>query len=209
MRSRSTSRMRLRWNGAEEIAVCVTDPTEGDQPRGKQSRKPEGIFYTATSGIWQTVWLEPVPEVCIDGLKITAGRGRAGRCASGWRSTVFPKISGSRPWRPRAARKSPGSSGPANAELVLNLPNPHLWSPDDPFLYDLKVTLKDGNEILDSVSSYFGMRKIALRKDDQGFTRIALNDQFIFEIGTLDQGFWPDGIYTAPTDEALRSTSSF
>ena len=97
----------------------------------------------------------------------------------------------------------------ANAELVLNLPGPHLWSPDDPFLYDLKVTLKDGNKILDSVSSYFGMRKIALRKDDQGFTRMALNDQCIFEIGTLDQGFWPDGIYTAPTDEALRSDIEF
>ena len=95
-------------------------------------------------------------------------------------------------------------TGLANAELVLSLPDLHLWSPDDPFLYDLKVTLNDAGKPLDAVSSYFGMRKIALRKDEKGFARIALNDRFVFEVGTLDQGFWPDGIYTAPTDEALR-----
>ena len=93
----------------------------------------------------------------------------------------------------------------ANTDLILNLPDPHLWSPTDPFLYDLRVTLLDDGKELDSVSELFpGMRKIALRKDDQGVMRIALNDQFIFQLGTLDQGFWPDGIYTAPTDEALR-----
>jgi hypothetical protein len=91
----------------------------------------------------------------------------------------------------------------------MPLTSPHLWSPEDPFLYDLQVTLKDGDKTLDSISSYFGMRKIALRKDDQGFTRIALNDRFTFQVGTLDQGFWPDGIYTAPTDEALRSDIEF
>src|SRR6185312_11425454 len=86
----------------------------------------------------------------------------------------------------------------------LPIPTPHLWSPDDPFLYDLQVTLKDGNRVVDTVTSYFGMRKIALKKDEEGKTRIALNDQFTFQMGALDQGFWPDGIYTAPTDEALR-----
>jgi hypothetical protein len=100
-------------------------------------------------------------------------------------------------------------TGPPNAPLVLNLPDPHLWSPDDPFLYDLKITLKDGANSLDAVSSYFGMRKIALQRDEQGFTRIALNDGPLFEIGTLDQGFWPDGLYTAPTDAALRSDIEF
>jgi len=100
-------------------------------------------------------------------------------------------------------------TGPANAELVLNLPEARFWSPDDPFLYDLKVTLKDADKTLDSVTSYFGMRKIALRKDNQGMVRMALNDQFIFQAGTLDQGYWPDGIYTAPTDEALRSDIEF
>jgi hypothetical protein len=198
----------LNAQGTNEILVCATDPTEGDQPRGKQSRKPEGIFYTSTSGIWQTVWLEPVPETCIDSLKMTpdveAKSLRLWVAANNFSENL----------RVEAAAFINGKqvaqvSGLANAELVLNLPDPHLWSPDDPFLYDLKVTLKSGDKTLDSVSSYFGMRKIALRKDDQGFTRIALNDQCIFEVGTLDQGFWPDGIYTAPTDAALRSDIEF
>ncbi len=198
----------LRWTGHEEVTVCVTDPTEGDQPRGKQSRKPEGIFYTATSGIWQTVWLEPVSEVCIDRLKLMPDvdarslhvRAAANTFSDAIRIKAVASVAG---------REVASVTGPANADLILNLPNPHLWSPADPFLYDLRVTLLDGDKELDSVSSYFGMRKIALRKDDQGVMRIALNDQFVFQLGTLDQGFWPDGIYTAPTDEALRSDIEF
>ena len=198
----------LNWKGAEEILVCVTDPTEGDQPRGKQSRKPEGIFYTSTSGIWQTVWLEPVPEICIDRLKCTpdvdAKSLRLWVAANQLSENLRVEAIAS-----AAGQMAGNVAGPANTELNLNLLKPHLWSPDDPFLYDLKVTLKDGNKILDTVTSYFGIRKIALRKDDQGFTRMALNDQCVFEIGTLDQGFWPDGIYTAPTDAALRSDIEF
>jgi len=198
----------LGWNGTEDISVCVTDPTEGDQPRGKQSRKPEGIFYTSTSGIWQTVWLEPVPEGGIDYLKTVPDvdgkllrfRVAANSFSDSLRVEAVASVDGT-----EIARVE----GQANAELVLSLPDPHLWSPDDPFLYDLKVTLRDGGRMLDSISSYFGMRKVALRKDDQGFTEIALNNQFIFEVGTLDQGFWPDGIYTAPTDGALRSDIEF
>ena len=198
----------LRWNGAESISVCVTDPTEGDQPRGKQSRKPEGIFYTSTSGIWQTVWLEPVPETGIDYLKTVPDvdakslrlRVAANSFSDGLRVEAVASIAG---------REVARVAGLPNAELVMALPDPHLWTPDDPFLYDLKVTLIGGGRVLDSVTSYFGMRKVALRKDDQGFTQIALNDQFVFEVGTLDQGFWPDGIYTAPTDGALRSDIEF
>lgn len=198
----------LQWKGAEEISICVTDPTEGDQPRGKQSRKPEGIFYTSASGIWQTTWLEPVPEMCIDRLKSTPDVdakslhlwATVNSFSENLRIEAVASVAGT-----EVARVT----GLANTELVLNLPNLHLWSPDDPFLYDLKVTLKNEDKTLDSVSSYFGMRKIALRKDEQGFTRMALNDQFTFEVGTLDQGFWPDGIYTAPTDEALRSDIEF
>ena len=198
----------LIWKGAEEISVCVTDPTEGDQPRGKQSLKPDGIFYTSTSGIWQTVWLEPVPEVCIDRLKSAPDVDdktlhlwvTVNSISENLRVEAVASVAGN-----EIARVT----GPANAELVMNLPDPHLWSPDDPFLYDLKVTLKNGDTALDSVSSYFGMRKIALRKDEQGLIRMALNDQFVFEVGTLDQGFWPDGIYTAPTDGALRSDIEF
>jgi hypothetical protein len=199
---------QLRWKGAEEILVEATDPTEGDQPRGKQSRKQEGIFYTPNSGIWQSVWLEPVPTDCIDRLKVTPDvDAKALRMVAAVNSL-------SEKFQVEAVALVGGkemarAAGMANTELVLSLPDPHLWSPDDPFLYDLKVTLKDGSKTVDSVTSYFGMRKVSLRKDSQDSVRIALNDKFVFQIGTLDQGFWPDGIYTAPTDEALRSDIEF
>ncbi|MDR3378400.1 MAG: glycoside hydrolase family 2 TIM barrel-domain containing protein [Verrucomicrobiae bacterium] len=198
----------LRWQGAEEIVVGVTDPTEGDQPRGKQSRKPEGIFYTPTSGIWQTVWLEPVPPVCIDRLKCVPDVDTNSLHLWVAVNSLAPNL------RVEAVARSNGIpvatiTGTPNDGLVLNLSHPHLWSPDDPFLYDLKVTLKAGDRVLDSVGSYFGMRKIELRKDDQGFNRILLNDRSLFGVGTLDQGFWPDGIYTAPSDAALRSDIEF
>lgn len=195
---------QLRWDAAEEIVVAVTDPTEGDQPRGKQSRKQEGIFYTSNSGIWQTVWLEPVPEISIDKVKATPDVDdkalRLRVAANSLSDDLSVQIIAA-----AAGKELARVAGPANAEITLNLPDVHLWTPDDPFLYDLKVTLWNGDKLLDSVTSYFGMRKIALRKDEQGITRIALNDKFTFQVGTLDQGYWPDGIYTAPTDEALRS----
>jgi hypothetical protein len=199
---------RLKWTGAEEISVAVSDPTEGDQPRGKQSRKPEGIFYTSTSGIWQTVWLEPVPQVCIDDIRLTPdieAQGLRVNAAANNLSTSLKVVAVALVDGKEIGRVT----GPANSEFFLPIHSPHLWSPDDPFLYDLKLTLLNGTEMVDSVSSYFGMRKIALRKDTKGVTRIALNDQFLFETGALDQGFWPDGIYTAPTDEALRFDIEF
>ncbi len=199
---------QLRWNGEEQIIVAVTDPTEGDQPRGKQSRKPEGIFYTPNSGIWQTAWLEPVPEVCLDKLTLrpdvdTRSLHLRAAVNSLSASVQIEAVA-------LAAGEEVGRvSGLGNAELVLPIANPRLWSPDDPFLYDLRVTLKDGDREIETVSSYFGLRKVALRPDSQGITRIALNDQFLFQVGTLDQGFWPDGVYTAPTDAALRSDIEF
>ncbi len=193
----------LRRTNTEEIVVAAEDPTEGDQPRGKQSRKPEGIFYTPTSGIWQTVWLEPVPRVCIDGLvlrpDVDAHALRLSVAANSASESLKVEVTA------LADGKEAGrATGPANEELNLALAKPHLWTPDDPFLYDLKIALKDGNKLVDSVSSYFGMRKVALLRDEGGVMRIALNGKFAFEIGALDQGFWPDGIYTAPTDAALR-----
>ena len=193
----------LQWNGDEEIVVAVEDPTDGDQPHGKQSRKSENIFYTPTSGIWQTVWLEPTPKICIDDLRLQPDvdketlrvKAAVGRQLETLKVEVVALSSN---------REIARVTGPVNRELSLPVPAPHRWTPDDPFLYDLKVTLKDGNRVVDTVTSYFGMRKIALKKDEEGKTRIALNDQFTFEIGALDQGYWPDGIYTAPTDEALR-----
>ena len=199
---------QLRWNGEEEILVAVTDPTEGDQPRGKQSRKPEGIFYTPTSGIWQTVWLEPVPKLCVDRLKlVTDVDGEALRIQASVDSFAENL-------RVEAIALADGREvgrvvGAANTELNLSVTNARLWTPDDPFLYDLRVTLLEDDRAVDAVASYFGMRKIALQKDAQGVMRIALNGKFIFQIGTLDQGFWPDGIHTAPTDAALRSDIEF
>ena len=199
---------RLKWTGDEEIRVSVADPTEGDQPHGKQSRKPEGIFYTPTSGIWQTVWLEPVPKVCVDDLRLIPDvDGRRLRvqvdCANR-AATLSVEVQAF-----AAGQEAGRVTGPANEELSLPLSSPHLWSPEYPFLYDLRVTLKNGDAGEDTVTSYFGLRKIALRKDDDGITRIMLNNHFTFQIGTLDQGFWPDGIYTAPTDEALRFDIEF
>jgi len=199
---------QLKWTGKEEVKVAVTDPTEGDQPRGKQSRKPEGIFYTPTSGIWQTVWLEPVPTVCIDRLDMVPDvdaralrlKVAANSLSSSLKVEAVAMVNG---------REAGRVVGAPNSELYLPVRSPHLWTPDDPFLYNLRVTLLDGDHPVDSVTSYFGMRKIALRKDNDGITRMALNDKFVFQIGALDQGFWPDGIYTAPTDEALRSDIEF
>lgn len=199
---------QLRWDGEEQIVVAVTDPTEGDQPRGKQSRKPEGIFYTPCSGIWQTVWLEPVPDVCIDKLTLTPDVD-----AQSLRLRVAVN-SLSESVRVEAVALAAGQeagrvSGLANAELRLPIAKPRLWSPEDPFLYDLRLTLKDGDREIETVTSYCGLRKVALAPDAQGITRIALNDQFLFQVGTLDQGYWPDGVYTAPSDAALRSDIEF
>ena len=197
---------QLKWSGEEEILVAVWDPTEGDQPRGKQSRKPEGIFYTPTSGIWQTVWLEPVPEICIDGLILMPDTHALHLSVpvNSFAESVSVEVVVL-----ESGKEIGHARGQANKELSLPIPSPRLWSPDDPFLYDLSVTLKGGDRVMDKVSSYFGMRKIALKKSEDGFTRMALNDQFTFQLGTLDQGFWPDGLYTSPTDEALRYDIEF
>jgi beta-galactosidase/beta-glucuronidase len=191
----------LKKEGAQEITVEVFDPTDlGGQARGKQKLKPGSIMYTPTTGIWQTVWLEPVPEARIESLKITpdvdAGKvrvrinARLGLQREAVRVVAVALEAGKEVAR---VRGEPGE------ELTLPIPNPHLWSPDDPFLYDLRIEMG-----LDSVTSYFGMRKIALGKDEKGVTRMMLNGKSVFQVGPLDQGFWPDGIYTAPTDEALR-----
>jgi beta-galactosidase/beta-glucuronidase len=189
----------LKTEGSQEITVEVFDPTDlGGQPRGKQKLKPGSIMYTPTTGIWQTVWLEPVATTHIESLKIIPDVD--GGCL---RLTVFGTGT-------VEALASDGGkdvvqvSGEAGSELKLTIPNPKLWSPDSPHLYDLHVSLKSGDKVVDAVSSYFGMRKIALGKDDKGVTRMMLNGKYVFQVGPLDQGFWPDGIYTAPTDEALR-----
>jgi beta-galactosidase/beta-glucuronidase len=194
----------LKKGGEQELVVGVYDPTDaGTQPRGKQVRKPGGIYYTPTTGIWQTVWLEPVSAASIQELKIVPD-------VAG--SKVRVTVSVNRPDQHSiqiAVRDSDNSiTAVAKARLgepvELLIPQPKLWSPETPFLYSLQVSLLQGNQPVDFVRSYFGMRKIEVGKDDQGVTRLLLNGKPYFMVGPLDQGFWPDGLYTAPTDEALK-----
>jgi hypothetical protein len=185
-------------SGENELAVKVYDPTDrGTGPHGKQVLNPESIYYTPTSGIWQTVWLEKVPTVYISSLKLA------------------PDIDkGSLNLQVNTNLKLAGYSIEARADgwaingmpgVAINMPIKHasLWSPEDPYLYHLSVRLMYNGKVVDTVGSYFGMRKISIAKDENGTDRIFLNNKPYFNLGTLDQGFWPDGLYTAPTDEAL------
>ncbi len=190
--------------GENELVVAVWDPTDtGTQPRGKQVRKPNGIWYTSTSGIWQTVWLEPVNAAYITGLKVTPDID-AGSVTVAASSTPTLGVCTIEATVREGRRVVYTASVNAGGRLTLPIKKARLWSPEDPYLYNLSVTLKLGNSALDRIESYFGMRKISLGKDQKGFTRLMLNNKPYFQIGPLDQGFWPDGIYTAPTDEALR-----
>jgi hypothetical protein len=197
----------LHWDRPEEIIVMDTDPTEGDQPRGKQSLHPQGIFYSSNSGIWQTVWLEPVPTECIDSLKMTPELDTGLRLQVAVNTLDDDLQVEAIAFTNGVAAGRVG--GRAGADLTLLIAHPKLWSPDSPFLYDLEVILKKDGNTVDRVSSYFGMRQATLGKDGQGIARILLNGDPMFQIGTLDQGFWPDGIYTAPSDDALRSDLEF
>ena len=181
----------------QELVVGVADPNDsGGQPLGKQRKPGDGIFYTPSSGIWQTVWLEPVAPAHIDRLDLTPDLGSV---------TVKAVVGGPVRQRVEAVAYDHGRvvgrvTGDANTPLKLKVPNAHLWTPDDPFLYDLRVRLSTGDE----VGSYFGLRTISVGKTADGKQRMLLNGKFVMQVGPLDQGFWPDGIYTAPTDAALR-----
>ncbi|MFJ7128946.1 LamG-like jellyroll fold domain-containing protein [Streptomyces sp. NPDC098101] len=191
----------LKAKGPQEIVVAVTDTGGPNQPTGKQSTRPGGIFYTQSSGIWQTVWMEPVAPVSIDDVVTTpdidtgtlAVRVESARASAGARVEAV-----ARDTRGRVVGRT---TGPAGAELRLPVANQRLWSPDDPYLYDLEVRLTDGRSS-DRVDSYFGMRKIAVEKVG-GFPKLVLNGKPVFSLATLDQGFWPDGLHTQPSDEAL------
>jgi PA14 domain-containing protein/glycosyl hydrolase family 2 len=188
----------LKPGRTQELIVGVYDPTDSangeNPPVGKQRLDPSGIWYTPTSGIWQTVWMEPVATDHVDSLKLTPDVG-AGTL------TVEPK--GVRDGLPVTATAYAGkqpvatATGRSGSPLTLKISDPHLWSPDDPYLYDLTVTVGD-----DRVGSYFGMRSIAV-ENVNGTPRTVLNGKPVFMMATLDQGFWPDGLYTAPSDEAL------
>ena len=194
----------LKKSGNQNLLISVWDPSDsGFQPVGKQSLHPRGIWYTATTGIWQTVWLEPTPEIAIEQIKMTPQIDS---------KSLLLKVNTNdnlATYSIKATAFDEGKSiaivtGKLNKELMLHLNNLKLWSPDQPFLYDLTVALyKNGNKV-DEVKSYFGMRKISMEKDEHGINRLFLNNKPLFQFGPLDQGFWPDGIYTAPTDDALK-----
>jgi len=187
--------------GENVIIVKVWDPTDrGIGPHGKQVLNPGNIYYTPSSGIWQTVWMETVPAIYITALKTTpdidAGVLNIKVDATDVRNVEIIAMIGD--------REVGRVQGKTDASLILPITNVKLWSPETPFLYDLIVKLKNGDKTIDVVSSYFGMRKIAIQKDEKGIDRIFLNNKAYFNLGTLDQGFWPDGLYTAPTDNALK-----
>jgi beta-galactosidase/beta-glucuronidase len=195
----------LDERGVQEIIVSVWDPTDTyHQPRGKQKINPRGIWYTPVSGIWQSVWIEPVNFAYIDLYKCTPDIDQA---------TVELEV--------EAENGVPGDTilaeitfdgyvvtsakFPLDQQATVEISNPRLWSPDSPDLYDIRLRLLRDGEVLDGVNGYFGMRKIEISEDPNGNKRIFLNNEPIFQFGLLDQGWWPDGLYTAPSDEALKS----
>jgi beta-galactosidase/beta-glucuronidase len=188
----------------QSIAVRVWDPTdEGPQPAGKQVIDHSGIWYTPVTGIWQTVWLEHVPETYVLSTRQTPDVDLK-------KVHIVVRTTGGMPGDAIVVSAWDGSRQVATATAVdaeetdLSFPDVKLWSPAAPFLYQLKVSIKRKGKIIDDVASYFGMRKISMAKDAAGVQRMMLNNQFVFQYGPLDQGWWPDGLYTAPTDDALK-----
>jgi beta-galactosidase/beta-glucuronidase len=194
----------LNAKGANELVVRVWDPTdEGVQPRGKQVARPNGIWYTPVTGIWQTVWLEPVARVHIENVKILPDIDSNTLTVAASASSSSPSQSVEVIVRDNGNRIASGRS--INGEdVVIDMPSDvKLWSPDSPALYDLEISLSDGGKVLDKVSSYAAMRKFSTARDERGIVRMQLNNKPLFQFGPLDQGWWPDGLYTAPSYEAL------
>lgn len=194
----------LTKSGAQQIAVRVWDPSdEGPQPRGKQVKNPNGIWYTPVTGIWQTVWLEAVPQSYISTIKQTPDVDKSV-------VNITAQVQNAQPGDQvviaayKGTEKIAEQTVAPGTETALSIPGATVWSPKNPFLYDLKISLLQKNKKTDDVSSYFAMRKISVGNDNNGIQRMLLNNEFVFQYGPLDQGWWPDGLYTAPTDEALK-----
>ena len=191
--------------GNNKLVVRVWDPTdEGYQPRGKQVKRPEGIWYTPVTGIWQTVWLEPVSNNFIENIKVTPDIDKN-------ILTVEAEMNKRDQSNIIEVKVKEGSRVVATAKSINNqsvevaMPsNVKLWSPDNPFLYDLEVTVVNGSKQVDKIKSYAAMRKYSTKRDEYGIVRLQLNNKDLFQFGPLDQGWWPDGLYTAPSDEALE-----
>ena len=191
-------------SGNQKLVVKVWDPTSDSSiPRGKQVTNPNGIWYTPVSGIWQTVWLEPVNNKHIVGItpiaNIDNNNLKVKVCTKNTESSDIVEVKLKDNHKVIASAK-----GVVGQTLDIAIPNAKLWSPESPFLYDLDVTLIERGKSVDKVSSYAAMRKVSKKRDANGIIRIQLNNKDIFHFGPLDQGWWPDGLYTAPTDEALK-----
>lgn len=186
------------------LQVKVWDPTDkGYQPRGKQVSRPEGIWYTPVTGIWQTVWLEPVSESYIQDLRITPDIDNSLLSLKALVKDATSKDLVEVKVFDGQQLVAQGKSINGECVQVAMPENAKLWSPESPFLYTLKVSLKQGGKLVDEVSSYAAMRKYSSKRDANGIVRLELNNKPLFQFGPLDQGWWPDGLYTAPTDEAL------
>jgi beta-galactosidase/beta-glucuronidase len=188
----------------QKLVVKVWDPSnDGTQPRGKQVKNPEGIWYTPVTGIWQTVWIEPVNKTSITELRTTPNVDQNSVTikanVAGAEAGDFIEITVFDGGREIAKEKAVVGE---SLDIILN--NPKLWSPESPFLYQTKISLISDDKVVDEVKSYFAMRKISTKRDQNGIVRMQLNNKDYFQYGPLDQGWWPDGLYTAPTDEALK-----
>ena len=193
-------------DGKGEVVVRVWDPTDtASQPRGKQVNKPGGIWYTPVTGIWQTVWMEPVGETNIAAVLPVADVDRG-------RVTFSLVTRGTTPADAFTVVISSGGevvaapllAAPVGTQLVANIKSPKLWSPNSPHLYDVTVRLTRAGRVIDEVTTYFAMRKVSVGKDADGVLRLMLNNKPLFQVGPLDQGWWPDGLLTPPSEEAMR-----
>lgn len=189
----------LVTDGENELIVHVYDPTDdGWQQRGKQSKASHGFWYTATSGIWQTVWLEALSVAHIKSVKLLPDIDNG---------TVNVKTSVSTAEYKLTASVYDGGKEILTKEISADediaLPDFELWSPENPKLYDMVLTLSVDGNVTDEVKTYFGMRKYHLGIDEKGYTRLFLNNEPYFQNGLLDQGYWCDGGLTPPTDEAM------
>lgn len=194
----------LKKGNQQTISVHVWDPTdEGPQPAGKQVVQPNGIWYTPVTGIWQTVWIEAVPATYIAATKQTPDTDKEQLTVSVSTENLQPgdEINVSAWDGKQQVAMQTVASGNA---VTLSIPGAKTWSPQHPFLYDLKISIKRKGKTIDEAGSYFGMRKISMAKGADGIQRMMLNNEFLFQFGPLDQGWWPDGLYTVPTDSALK-----
>ncbi len=192
--------------GRQQLTVTVWDPTKevvdgddpaGKQPVGKQLTNPGGIWYTPNTGIWQTVWLEPVADAYIASITPVSNIKEK-------KMTFNVEVAGASLGTTVKIAGQTMAVADGRAALTVAYPDAELWTPETPNLYDFSAELLKGGEAIDKVDSYFGMREVSLGKTEDGITRILLNGKFLFQHGPLDQGWWPDGLYAAPTDEALR-----